>query len=73
MAMGLSLLRDFVLSVPLAIVLPMLFGVEGVLFSAPVADIVTSVAVVLTARSVIKELDSKSTVVETAAEKAQAA
>ena len=55
------------------IVLPMLFGVEGVLFSAPVADIVTSVAVVLTARSVIKELDSKSTVVETAAEKAQAA
>jgi Na+-driven multidrug efflux pump len=68
-----KLLRDFVLSVPLAIVLPMLFGVEGVLFSAPVADIVTSVAVVLTARSVIKELDSKSTVVETAAEKAQAA
>ncbi|WP_155994804.1 hypothetical protein [Butyrivibrio sp. WCE2006] len=51
----------------------MLFGVEGVLFSAPVADIVTSVAVVLTTRSVIKELDSKSTVVETAAEKAQAA
>ncbi|WP_330364423.1 hypothetical protein [Butyrivibrio sp. XPD2002] len=51
----------------------MLFGVEGVLFSAPVADIVTSVAVVLTARSVIKELDAKSTIVETAAEKAQAA
>ncbi|WP_035766274.1 MATE family efflux transporter [Butyrivibrio sp. NC2002] len=73
MAMGLSLLRDFVLSVPLAIVLPMLFGVEGALFSAPVADIVTSVAVVLMARSVIKELDSKSTIVETAAEKAQAA
>ena len=59
MAMGLSLLRDFVLSVPLAIILPMFLGVEGALFSAPIADIVTMVAVVIMARSVLKELDSK--------------
>ncbi|WP_029230776.1 MATE family efflux transporter [Butyrivibrio sp. VCB2006] len=59
MAMGLSLLRDFVLSVPLAIVLPMFFGVEGALLSAPVADIVTTVAVVLMSINVVKELDSK--------------
>ncbi len=59
MAMGLSLLRDFVLSVPLAIILPAMFGVEGALFSAPVADIVTTVAVVIMAGMVMKELDSK--------------
>ena len=60
MAMGLSLLRDFVLSVPLAIVLPKFFGVEGALFSAPLADIVTIFAVVWMTRNVIKELESTS-------------
>ncbi len=73
MAMGLSLLRDFVLSVPLAIVLPMFFGVEGALLSAPVADIVTTVAVVLMAISVVKELDSKINSDEADAKEAQAA
>lgn len=62
MAMGLSLLRDFVLSVPLAIVLPMFFGVEGALFSAPIADIVSMIAVIIMSRMVLKELDSKITI-----------
>lgn len=60
MSMGLSLLRDFVLSVPLAIILPMFFGVEGALLSGPVADIVTTVAVLIMAHITIKELDEKS-------------
>ncbi len=60
MSMGLSLLRDFILSVPLAIILPMFFGVEGALLSGPVADIVTTVAVLIMAHITIKELDEKS-------------
>ena len=73
MAMGLSLLRDFVLSVPLAIFLPMFFGVEGALLSAPVADIVTTVAVVLMSINVVKELDSKINSDEDDAKEAQVA
>ena len=73
MAMGLSLLREFVLSVPLAIVLPMFFGVEGALFSAPVADVVTMVAVIIMARIVIRELNSKSAMDEAETSEVQAA
>ena len=73
MAMGLSLLRDFVLSVPLAIFLPVFFGVEGALLSAPVADIVTTVAVVLMSINVVKELDSKINSDEDDAKEAQVA
>ena len=73
MAMGLSLLREFVLSVPLAIVLPMFFGVEGALFSAPVADVVTMVAVIIMARIVIRELNSKSSMDESETSEVQAA
>ena len=73
MAMGLSLLREFVLSVPLAIILPMFFGVEGALFSAPIADIVTMIVVVVMARIVMKELDSKCALDETVAVQSQVA
>ena len=49
-AMSLSLLREIVLSIPLAILLPMFFGVTGALYSAPVADVVscTITVVILT-------------------------
>lgn len=56
MAMGLSLLRDFILSVPLAIILPMFFGVEGALYSAPLADIGSMIAVVIMSGMMLKEL-----------------
>ena len=59
MAMGLSLLRDFILSVPFAIVLPMFFGVEGALYSAPIADIGSAIAVVAMSVMIIRELDEK--------------
>ena len=59
MAMGLSLLRDFILSVPFAIVLPMFFGVEGALYSAPIADIGSAIAVVIMSLITIRELDRK--------------
>lgn len=59
MAMTLSLLRDFILSVPLAIILPMTLGVEGALFSGPIADIVTMIAVVIMSVVMLKELNQK--------------
>lgn len=59
MAMGLSLLRDFALSVPFAIMLPMFFGVEGALYSAPIADIGSAIAVIILSIVTIKELNSK--------------
>ena len=59
MAMGLSLLRDFILSVPFAIALPMFFGVEGALYSAPIADIGSAIAVVIMSVLTLKELDKK--------------
>ncbi|MDL2301699.1 MATE family efflux transporter [Lachnospiraceae bacterium OttesenSCG-928-D06] len=57
MSMGLSLLRDFVLSVPLVLLLPLFFGVEGPLFSAPIADIVTFLVMLIMIKKVMKELD----------------
>ncbi len=45
MSMFLSLLREFILSIPLVLILPNIFdlGVVGPLFSAPIADIVSVV------------------------------
>ena len=48
-------------------------GVEGALLSAPVADIVTTVAVVLMSINVVKELDSKINSDEDDAKEAQVA
>ena len=58
LSMGLSLLRDFVLSVPLVLILPLAFGVEGPLFSAPIADIISFLVVLIIMRTVIKELNT---------------
>ena len=45
-AMLASLIRDLVCFVPLIITFPMAFGIEGILWAAPVAD---SVAILVTA------------------------
>ena len=56
MSMFLSLLREFILSVPLALALPMAFGVTGALYSAPVADVISFVAAVLCIRHTFRML-----------------
>ncbi|MCR5271390.1 MAG: MATE family efflux transporter [Lachnospiraceae bacterium] len=61
MAMTLSLMRDFLFSVPLAIVLPMFMGVEGALLSAPIADILTTFAVIVFSLKILKELKTVDT------------
>ena len=47
LSMGLSLLRDFVISVPLVLILPRYLGITGPLYSAPAADILSFIAVLL--------------------------
>lgn len=61
LSMGLSLLRDFVLSVPLVLLLPRIFEIEGTLYSAPVADVVSFVVVLLIFRHIFKILNKEST------------
>lgn len=56
MSMGLSLLRDFVLGVPLIIIMASVMGVEGPLFSAPIADVISIIVVFFTMKSVLKGL-----------------
>ena len=56
MSLGLSLLRDFILSIPLILLFPRFFGVVGALYSAPVADVISLIVVVFMMRSVYKEL-----------------
>lgn len=57
LSMGLSLLRDFILSVPLVLFLPKLFGVNGTLYSAPVADIISFIAVIILSVYILRHLD----------------
>lgn len=59
LSMGLSLLRDFILSVPLIIILPRIMGLEGVLYSAPIADLFSIIAVIVIMTGVLKQLSSK--------------
>lgn len=56
LSMGLSLLRDFILSVPLVIFLPRMFGLRGTLYSAPAADIISFIAVIAAALYIFRHL-----------------
>lgn len=48
-AVASSLIRDIVCFIPLILILPLFFGIEGVLFAAPIADfIAVIIAVILT-------------------------
>lgn len=57
LSMLLSLLRDFVLSVPLTLVLPRFFGVTGALYSGPAADVISFEAAVLCMAAVFRKLN----------------
>lgn len=60
MSMSLSLLRDFILSVPLVLLLPLTFGVIGPLYSGPVADLVSFAVTAVMMVCVFKKLPSES-------------
>lgn len=59
-SMGLSLLRDFFMSVPLAILLPMAFGVTGTLYSAPIGDVVSFIVAIIIVIRVLSSLSPRS-------------
>ena len=58
MSMTLSLLRDFILSVPLILLLPTAFGVVGPLYSAPVADVLSLLVAALMVRRTFREMNA---------------
>ena len=52
----LSMVREIVFGVGFAILLPMFFGLDGVLYSMPVSDIITFVIALIIIRHTYKEL-----------------
>lgn len=50
--LSLSLLRDFIVSVPAILILPLFGGVEAVLWSASIADVISIVAAALMVRHI---------------------
>ncbi len=55
----LSMLREVVFGVGFAILLPIWFGLDGVLYSMPVSDILTFVVSVVLILGTYRELNSK--------------
>ena len=56
---GLSMLREVIFGVGFALLLPLWFGLDGVLYSMPVSDILTLAASVVVIITTYKELDRK--------------
>lgn len=59
-SMALSMFREIVLGVLLPIVLPMKFGLEGILYSMPIADALTFIATIFVLIYMYRELSTKS-------------
>lgn len=55
----LSMLRQLIMLIPLIIILPLFFGLDGILYSGPIADISSTVIIVLFTVSEIKKLNEK--------------
>ena len=53
-----SLIREIVLGVSFALLLPRFFGLDGVLYSFPAADVLTFVVAVFVIISTYKELNA---------------
>ncbi len=51
-----SLLRDLVLFVPLAIILPNFIGITGILWAAPIADVISVIVAVVLVRTFFRHL-----------------
>lgn len=54
----LSMLRQLILLIPMIIILPMFFGLDGILFAGPIADITSGVIVLCFAFREIKKLNA---------------
>ncbi len=54
-----SMIRDIVCFVPLILILPMFFGIEGILFAAPIADFIAMIVAASLTVSFLKSLKVK--------------
>jgi len=54
-----SMFREIVLGVALPILLPMKYGLDGILYSMPLADIITFAVTLVLIRQILQELDQK--------------
>ena len=52
----LSMVREIVFGVGFALILPIFFGLDGVLYSMPVSDILTFIVAVIIIKNTYKEL-----------------
>lgn len=59
LSMSLSLLRDFALMIPLILLLAANFGIAGTLYSAPIADGVSMIVVLVFVKYIFKHLSSE--------------
>lgn len=55
----LSMIREIIFGVGFALLLPLFFGLDGVLYSMPVSDILTFIITVIIIKSVYNELNEK--------------
>ena len=53
----LSMIREVVFGVGFALLLPHFFGLDGVLYSMPVSDILTSIIAIVMIRATYRELN----------------
>lgn len=56
-ATSLSMMRDFILSIPLQLTLPLAFGVVGVMYAVPIIDVVTVLLAAFFIRRLFKQMD----------------
>lgn len=54
-----SMLRDIICFIPLIIILPLFFGIKGILFAAPCADLIAMIAVIPLTVTFMKTLREK--------------
>jgi putative MATE family efflux protein len=59
-----SMIRDIVCFIPLIIILPRFFGIEGILFAAPCADLIAMIVTIFLTRKFMNTLKTERTIEE---------
>ena len=55
-----AMIRDIVCFIPLILILPLFFGIEGILFAAPIADFIAMIVAASLTASFLKSLNKGS-------------
>ena len=55
----LSMLRQLIILIPLIIILPLFMGLDGIIYSGPIADIGSSIIIFFFAAAEMKKLNAK--------------